>query len=363
MKEIISNLLRSSPGLRGREIAKVIGEDKTVVNSFLSKNLDSFQRNEEYRWYCKSAGEVAETIVELSTGWIDSQAFEALLAEYKDLFQESCGIKFIIPKGCNLFIASIARLLALLNQLAYQEKRVTIDMTECGKTKSFLNRAGFFDHLHQSIVVLPRRPRSSTADKYKGGSDTLVEFGAIDPNGKNKALIVQLIETFISKSSGNFQIAASTVFSEMIGNVSEHSDSPIEGFAALQCYDPKFKKKHIQTVISDSGLGVVATLRKTLEQNYPKLNKKYNKPGIDSDVGLVLEVFLKGNVSRFGAGRGLGFKSSREQAIKFDADLSIRQETFNVDFVYRNGGLVSQNVSKNLTKILGTHICFDFYVD
>jgi len=133
----------------------------------------------------------------------------------------------------------------------------------------------------------------------------------------------------------------------------------------LQCYRPKYKKKHIQTVISDSGLGVAPTLRKALKENYHNLHKMYGNENIDSDIGLVTEVFLKGGITRHGikSGRGLGFKSSREQAMKFDANLSIRQEVFSIDLLFKDGCLVNKQVSKDLTKILGTHICFDFYVD
>ena len=71
----------------------------------------------------------------------------------------------------------------------------------------------------------------------------------------------------------------------------------------------------------------------------------------------------EGEISRFGAGRGLGFKSSREQAMKFDADLSVRQENFSLDLVYKNGKLVEINTHTDLATILGTHLCFDFYID
>jgi len=359
MKNRIYDVLAQTPGLKGRQIAKEIGEEKTTVNSFLSNNKDSFRKDDRHCWFNSCDG----IVIEFQSGWVDGLNFEYIFARHLDLFTVEGSIKFVIPKGCSLLLVSIAKFLALVNQLKHQGIDVTIDLTSCAETRSFLNRAGFFDHLERAITVLPKRPKCSTAVSYKGKSETLVEFGSIDPNSENKPLIVRLLKTFISKSNASFTAAASTVFSEMIGNVGEHSESEIEGFAALQSYTPHFKKQHIQTVISDSGLGVIATLRKTLGKNYPVIERKYKDSGIDSDIGLVLEVFSTGQISRYGVGRGLGFQSSREQAVKFDADLSIRQETFNILLEYRGGLLVRKRINKDLTRLKGTHICFDFYVD
>ena len=166
-------------------------------------------------------------------------------------------------------------------------------------------------------------------------------------------------------SNDSFETVALTVFSEFINNVGDHSNSQLDGFAALQVYSPYRHRKHIQTVISDSGVGVVSTLRPTLQQHYPDLYRRFSDNDVDADIGLVLEVFSKGNISRYGqeSGRGLGFKSTREQASKFDADLSIRINTFNIKLLYRDGKMAAPVISKDLTKIKGTHICFDFYVD
>lgn len=359
MKDDISAILAETPGLKGRQIAKKLGADRKNINSFLSQNKEFFDQNEDYCWFNKNTG----ALIELPRGWVDASKFERALLNYDDLFTGYDQVTFVFPEGCNLLLESISRLLALLNQLVHHGIEVTINLAECGKTRGFLNRAGFFDLLAPRVTVLPKRPKCSTAVSYKGNSETLVEFGSIDPNSENKPLIVRLLKTFISKSNASFTAAASTVFSEMIGNVGEHSESEIEGFAALQSYTPHFKKQHIQTVISDSGLGVIATLRKTLGKNYPAIERKFKDSGIDSDISLVLEVFSTGQISRHGVGRGLGFQSSREQAVKFEADLSIRQETFNILLEYRGGILVRKRINKDLARLKGTHICFDFYVD
>ena len=361
MREQIRDVLRNDPGLTGREIAKKIGAERKEVNSFLSKNKDFFRQDEDFKWYVKSE----EVLIEFFPGWVDADSYEEILSTYPDLFSVEGCIRFVLPNGCNLMLESISRFLALLNQLNSQDIEVIIDLAECGNTRNFLDRAGFFDLLSDGVRVLPKRPASSAAKIYKGNSSSLVELGSICPKARNKGLIIALRSSFVSKSSEAYEMVALTVFSEFINNVSDHSESALDGFAALQVYKPYNRRKHIQTVISDSGLGVVPTLRSTLKYNYPDLYRKFPNENIDADVGLILEVFSKGNITRHGkeSGRGLGFRSSREQASKFDADLSIRLDNFNIKLRYRDGELAEPKISKNLTKIRGTHICFDFYVD
>lgn len=361
MKEKIKSILDNQPGLKGRQIARKLDIDRKTINSFLSKNEELFEQDQNYCWFNKNSG----VFIELPSGWIDASKYESALSNYGDLFTGYDHITFVFSENCNLLLESISRFLALLNQLALHNIGITIDVAECVKTRAFLNRAGFFDLLSLDVKVLPKRPKSSTAKVYKGNNVSLVEFGSICPKSKNKELIISLCSSFIDKSSEVYETVALTVFSEFIGNVSEHSESVLDGFAALQIYQPKFKSHHIQTVISDSGLGVVSTLRRTLKEYYPALYDRFPDNGIESDIGLILEVFSNGNISRYGreSGRGLGFKSTREQASKFDADLSIRLDTFNIKLQYREGVLVQPTVTKDLTRMMGTHICFDFIVD
>ncbi len=361
MKKLIIEVLSNEPGLTGREIAKRINREKKEVNSFLSKNKDSFSQNEDYQWFL----ETREIEIKFPDGWIDARDYEDVLVHLPDLFATSGSIRFTLPKGCKPLIETISRFLALLNQLAYEEIEVVVDLAECAETRSFLGRAGFYDLLSKRVKILPKRPKISAAKIYEGNSDSLVEIGAICPTSTNKGLVKALRSNFVAMSSEVYDTVALTVFSEFINNVKDHSKSPIDGFAALQSYAPYYRKKHIQTVISDSGLGVVSTLRGTLAEHYPALNKRFPDDGVESDIGLVLEVFSKGNITRHGkeSGRGLGFESTRKQASKFDADLSIRVDTFEVKLKYRNGTLSEPKINRGLTKMRGTHICFDFYVD
>ena len=265
----------------------------------------------------------------------------------------------MIPENCNILLDAAARFLALCNQLSNSGKSVTVDFNDCKSTLYYFNRIGFLGHLDENVVILPYRPSKSSAVKYKGCNDALVEFGSLNPDEADKQLINQLTNSFIKQSDSKFEAAASTVFSELIGNVSEHSETPIPGFAALQKYGGK--RAHIQTVISDSGVGIAETLKPSLREHYPDIYKLYKAEG--SDIKLVIDVLTKGGISRFGAGRGLGFKSSREQATKFEARLSVRQKNFSLNIEYIDGKIDKISEQTNLQTIYGTHLCFDFFVD
>ena len=103
--------------------------------------------------------------------------------------------------------------------MSHVGKAVTIDFNDCASTLRYFDRIGFIDHLDRRVTVLPKRPPVSGAEIYKGNSQAVVEFGAVDPNGANKILINQLIDRFVQQSADGYETAASTVFGELIGNI------------------------------------------------------------------------------------------------------------------------------------------------
>jgi len=133
----------------------------------------------------------------------------------------------------------------------------------------------------------------------------------------------------------------------------------------LQMY--KYPRPHIQTVVSDSGDGIVGTLRPVLEKHYPQLALKYCSDDPMSGVLLLQEVLENGRITQIGCagdtGRGLGLKRSQEYAIRYNADISVRQDTFELKLSYRSGKLLKEVHNINMPKIQGTHVCFDFYLD
>ena len=261
MLEKIREILLETPGLKGRELARKTGLDRKVVNSFLHSHKDLFAQDDDFCWSM-----IEPLVLELESYWVTADSFEQSLPDTGCLLSGSSpAILVKIPDGCKIMLIAGARLLSLLNQLIYKGKSVTIDLIDCAGTKSFLSRAGFFDLLDERVNVIPSRPKFPAAKIYRGNSNALVEFGAIDPGQKNKGLVIQLVERFVQQSSTRFETAAFTVFSELIGNIRDHSESPIHGFAALQKYGGS--KRHIQTVVSDSGVGICKTLRPSLEEH------------------------------------------------------------------------------------------------
>lgn len=363
MRDEIKKLLSQTAPLKAKEIARELALDKNHVNAFLYKNEDAFQKDSAHRWSLASDPEIVLT---LPDNWVDADDFENLLRQGgARLENPSQAIRICYPSPqCKTMIDCTARLLALANQLAVRGNKVTCDLTNAHRTHTYLNRAGFFDLVHHDVAFLPARPTRSAAKQYQGRSNTLVEFGVVDlaSNEKRLALISQLTETFVKLSTPAYQVAAFTVFSELIQNVAEHSKSALRGFAGLQSYGGS--RPHIKTVVSDSGVGIAHTLRPALKKHYPHLFEKFGVASLESDIGIVTEAMKVGGISRFGGakGRGLGFTSSREQAMKFNAELSVRQEEFCLRFQYRDGNLVKIAEQRPVSKLLGTHICFDFYL-
>lgn len=360
MKKSIEKVLAKKSPQKAVDIAKALGLTRKAVNSFLHKNTDSFSKDAEFQWSVISKNEL---VIHLQPkNWIDCKSLEESLVAAGSPLDSSCeAITFIIPEKSAILLEASARLLALCNQLVHIGKKVKLDFTACKNTLSYLDRVGVLIQLHEKISVVPDRPEQTRALKYAGQSAALVEVRSLDPAKTNKDIIIELTEKFVNLTGQAYKTVAYTIFAELVGNVSEHSQTPIPGFAALQVYSGK--NKHIQTIVSDSGLGISKTLRPSLKNHYPSLYRQYQTESLSSDIALVIEAISQGEISRFGAGRGLGFKSTTKQAMKFDAKLSIRQETFSVMLQFENGELSDVRKFTNLVKITGTHICFDFYVD
>lgn len=354
----IKKILQAKTCVKGREIAKIMGKDKKEVNSFLHAHKADFIQDSKYCWSLVIPSELK--IEFEGNKWVDCNSFEnSLEMSGSPLDSKHTSIYFEVAEKCNILLDASARFLAICNQLVHIGKKVTIDFNNCKSTLSFFDRIGFLEHLHEDVMVLPKRKTVSKALINKGNSESMVEFGALNPEQAEKELVNQLTNRFVQQSGSRYETAAFTVFSELIGNVSEHSGTKLHGFAALQKYEGR--RKHIQTVISDSGLGIAETLKPSLLTHHPSLYKLRSND--DFDMQLVTAVLTKGEISRFGSGRGLGFKSSRTQAAKFDARLSVRQENFSLNLEYKDGKISSIESRTSLSKILGTHICFDFFVD
>ena len=141
---------------------------------------------------------------------------------------------------------------------------------------------------------------------------------------------------------------------ELIGNVYEHSETDLAGFAALQSYN---SGQTVRVAVSDSGYGLLDTLRPSLPTHYPKL------VGC-ADTELLVEV-LRNGVSRHGRARGSGLKATAERAMKFKATLDVRLPVSHIRLVpSRLGYELGRAIVHDAAPLIwGTHIAIDFRID
>lgn len=295
----------------------------------------------------------------LSDQWVNSESFEqSLRSTLSPHDQGSTKVVFEIPVGSKIMVDTGVRLLSLANQLCFRGKEITLSFEE-GEDGAlgYLNRIGFFDYLHTSVDVLPGRPLSSGASIYRGQNTKLVEIARISPTFNDNSLPSRLADAleeavFSRADHKSLSFAAFTVFSELIDNIFQHSSTQLDGYAVLQVY-----KRGVTVAVSDSGRGIIETLRPSLRSEFPRLKKM-------SDTDLLVEAFRTG-LSRHGRERGCGLRRSAEQAIKYKATLDVRLPTCLVHLEPSLDGYTPSTAYcyEDIPLIWGTHICFNFLLD
>lgn len=355
----IQAILEQKAGQKAKAIATQLQMDRSDINRVLHDHTDIFvQHPNDFTW------SLTELRVDLGNHcWHDAQSFEnVLLAAGSPLDSKIPRVTFVVGDDCKILLEALARLLAISNQLAALGKLVSIDFNTSRSTLTYLNRIGFIDLLRDDIKILPKRPRVSAAATYEGNNDAVVELRGIDHVDPDNDIPSLLRNSFVSCAGDQYNVAAHTVITELFGNVTEHSGATSAGFAGLQYYAGG-RRRHIQTVISDGGLGIVGTLMPILENRYPTVARKIANASIDPRVALLQEVFSEGGISQVDAsGRGLGLKRSGQCAHKYNALISVRQDTFELK-VEHLGEKIQFSHRTDLSRIAGTHICFDFFLD
>lgn len=293
--------------------------------------------------------------------WVDPSRFEtALRAGGSPHAAGVDEVLFRFPIECKMKIDAAVQLLSLANQLAYTKRKVLLNFEEGESgTMGYLNRMRFFDHLAASIDVKPSRPVRSGANIHRGGNGGLVEIARISKAARDEKLPARLTAALMRScgnrsGAGELEGAAWTIFAELIDNVFSHSQTPLDGYAALQLYQGG---NHLTVVVSDSGLGIMETLRPSLQDEFPEFLHL-------SDMELLVEVFQQG-LSRHGADRGCGLKGSAAKAMKFNAELDVRLPNERVLLrpafgIYQ---LHQAECDDRLPLIWGTHIVFRFHLD
>jgi len=297
-----------------------------------------------------------ECTVALPACWVSANALEnALLRSGNPHGADVYSVTVGFPTGCKVMVDAAIRLLSLVNQLDHCTRRVRLSFEEGeAGTMGYLNRMGFFDNLSPSIEVSPKRPAVSRKKRYSGGNATLVEIERINKDCRDENLLTRLTGALMDscrnrEDASELKAAAWTIFAELIDNVFSHSSTPLDGYAALQVYPGGGQ---VRVAVSDSGLGIMQTLRPALKSEFPKL------VGI-TDAELLVEIFRQG-LSRHGPDRGCGLKGSAAKAIRFKAGLDVRMPTNRVRLTPARGEYQTSAAycDDDLPLIWGTHICF-----
>jgi hypothetical protein len=294
--------------------------------------------------------------IRLTDRWISGRELDrALLVSGGPHASSFSEVAMHVGPNSGVMVDAAVRVLSLLNQLVLCTKLVSLDFAGgVDGAMTYLNRMRFFDFLSHDVKVTPTRPRISLGALRKGRTPTLVELAGLNPSSTDKKLPGELTDRLVAAcgSRADRQVlerAAFTVFSELIGNVYQHSDTKLDGFAALQVYKNGGVAK---VVVSDSGKGILGTLRPTLT------DERLTHLG---DTDLVVEIFRQG-LSRHGSSRGCGLKTSADHAIRFKADLDVRLPNCNVHLTPSRGAYLpnTAHCREKLPLLWGTHLCFDF---
>lgn len=299
--------------------------------------------------------------IQFPPGWINSSKLEKALTSHAGPHEtQSNEAFFCFSSGCKIMIDAAVRLLSLFNQLDFRGRRVRLDFEDgLAGAMGYLNRMGFFDHLSPNVEVLPERPYYSGAEMFGGTNASLVEIAQINHQHRDLSLLARLTGALMQScgqrtDAQELEGAAWTIFAELIDNIFSHSQTPLDGYAALQLYRGG---NNLSVAVSDSGIGIMDTLRPVLAKESPRLAQL-------SDVDLLVEVFRQG-VSRHGTDRGCGLKGSAAKAIKFKAQLNVRLPNSMVVLVPSDNGYKPSTAFcyDGLPLIWGTHICFNFSLD
>lgn len=297
------------------------------------------------------------SIVEFAGGW--STAAQVDWAVARALRTDDLGlaeIEFRLHEGCKLWLDGVLRLMALCNQMAGRGTKVRLSfLGEQSPVMGYIDRMGFFDHLDPLVETVPERPLVSGARMFRGGNNGLVEIVPIAAAHRDDDLPDRLTGVLrqacaARTDAGLLSEAASTLFSELIGNVHDHTRT--NGHVALQVYPGGSK---VKVVVCDDGLGLMDTLR-------PALNKRTDAYVHLTDVELLVEMFRNGLSRHPDPKHGQGLKDCATKAIRFQADLDVRLARQNVLLRPSRGAYqpATAYCSEGLPLLRGTHIAFTF---
>ena len=375
LQNSIFNVLSKHPNLKGREIAKKLGLEKQVVNSFLAKNKNKFHIDELHQW--NNIIQETELVVEFQKGWVDAEVFELNLSGYNNLFESNEKIRFVFTET-KLLLDAIMRLLCLSNQLGQRGILICLDFRNCINTFGYLDRLGFFKHLHDSVQVFPEKPKASLAEKYSKNSENLIEVFPICPRDIDNGDVLRISGVFKNSfSEHEIQVLLPKLqifVASLIDNVRQHGQSELVGYSALQIYNLIGQnQKKIVLVIADNGAGLISTLRQALTYDrYRDLALLFGGNSIENNKTLLAHVLNNGGITQKedGSRGGLGLNEAHLAIAKIskletvnqlelnniDVNVSIRLDDCLYNFPYKHNQLKNCDLVHRgqYTKIYGT---------
>lgn len=305
----------------------------------------------------------AELHAVLPAAWLTPEHFETLLASaaYRDHLVLGGVLVFDFPSHAALPAGVGLTLLSFLNQLAAIGRgSVRLDFAGDNGLFGYLDRNGFLKLLSTEILTRPPRPSISTADLRRGKTIGLVEIAPLVPGTTGVArqrIVNQLVDALIGFYPANTQTArlrshVFTVLAELVDNVFTHSQTPTPGYAILQAYD-KRRRPRVQIAVSDSGLGIPASIREGLG----------DRVGRRTDADLIIDAFKDG-LSRRGkaGGHGCGLPKCAQLAADYGSTLYVRTPSAQVVLHPAMGtrGFHQAEIRVPGGQLDGTHVCLEF---
>lgn len=298
-----------------------------------------------------------KTKKEKNTTWVSFYDFEMLLAEAKDsIFKNKKALTIVVQARANASINTLIRLLSVVNQLSDMGVKVTLNFS--GLTNGLLGYCetiGFFQNLSDDVVIKSAKDIQKTK-RTKSSGNSYISINKISGDVFDRELpdklatkITQKVPNISESLRSELHIQFYTLFGELTKNVCQHSQTELNGFAALQIY-----KNRAEIVVCDSGIGLLESLRPTLAAH----NSAYR--GF-SDKELILEMLTNGISCKGKDEGGNGLMTCFRHAKRTNSDMHIRleEEYYHFYRVAEKSNLVdSLKVSDNLLALSGTFISF-----
>ena len=306
---------------------------------------------------------ISDVVIAMPDRWPSPERYEAILRQFDPHGVVASGGRFTMrfPPGAGFPVAIGMRLLSLLNQLAaLRAGVVSLEFESTAGLYAYLDRNGFFRYLDSRIETHPSRPSISGAERWEGNSQGLVEVAELMPGltGESRrdavSPLVESLDRLYRADARRKHLRESvfTALTELVDNVYSHSETPLAGFAMLQAY-PNKARPSVQIAVSDSGIGIPASLRRGLSERVAGL----------TDAALIVKAFTRRGLSRFGStsGRGCGLTMCAKLAAEFSSTVHVRTPSAEVRLSPRpsSGGLVA-DAHRGGIPLQGTHICLDF---